>query len=67
MILTNTSPLIHVVRVFDRLEILGEIFGRVIVPLEVAEELEAGRHRDEAAEPPTLLDDPSCLSSIRQS
>jgi predicted nucleic acid-binding protein len=50
MIVVNTSPLLHLATAFGSLEPLPKLFGTVIVPHEVLEELKAGLHLDDTAQ-----------------
>lgn len=49
MIILNSSPVIHLTAALGDLELLPSLYGRVLVPREVHQELEAGVHLDAAA------------------
>lgn len=48
MIILNTSPVIHLTAALGDLKLLPSLYGRVLVPREVHQELEAGAHLDAA-------------------
>lgn len=49
MLILNSSPLIHLTAALGDLELLPSLYGRVLVPVEVQREIEAGGHLDAAA------------------
>lgn len=42
-VVSNTTPVSNLIRI-GRLALLGEIFGRIAIPIQVAEELDRGEH-----------------------
>jgi predicted nucleic acid-binding protein len=50
MIVINSSPAINLTSALGGLTLLSELYGKVIVPFEVMQELEAGAHKDQTAE-----------------
>ncbi len=44
-IVSNTTPLISLLKI-EKLTILEELYGRIIIPQEVYNELESGKHKD---------------------
>jgi predicted nucleic acid-binding protein len=48
VIILNSSPVIHLSAALCGLELLPRLYGRVLVPREVHQELEAGAHLDAA-------------------
>jgi len=50
MIVINSSPAINLGRALGTLEIVVELYGRVVVPLEVMQEIEAGGDKDATAD-----------------
>jgi predicted nucleic acid-binding protein len=48
VIILNSSPVIHLTAALGGLELLPSLYGRVLVPREVHQELEAGAHLDDA-------------------
>ncbi len=57
MIVINSSPVINLTAALGGLELLGELYGKVVVPAEVMREIEDGTGKDEAA---ILLRKTSC-------
>ena len=49
MIVINSSPAINLTAVLGGLDLLVDLYGPVIVPLEVFQELEAGASKDSTA------------------
>lgn len=50
MIVINSSPAINLGRALGTLEVVAELYGRVVVPLEVMQEIEAGGNKDATAD-----------------
>jgi len=48
VIILNSSPVIHLTAALGGLELLPSLYGRVLVPRELHQELEAGAHLDDA-------------------
>lgn len=49
MIIVNSSPIIHLTAALGGLDLLPGLYGRVLVPAEVLQELESGAARDDSA------------------
>ena len=59
MIAINSSPAINLTAVLGGLDLLVDLYGPVIVPLEVSQELEAGASKDGTAlKEDRMSDDP---------
>lgn len=43
-VITNTTPILSLLKI-DKLGLLGELYGEVIVPFAVFQEIEAGKHK----------------------
>ncbi len=50
MIVINSSPVINLTAALGGLELLGNLYGKVIVPAEVMREIEDGADKDKAAD-----------------
>ncbi|MBI4023587.1 MAG: DUF3368 domain-containing protein [Verrucomicrobia bacterium] len=50
MIVINSSPVINLTAALGGLELLGDLYGKVIVPAEVMQEIEDGADKDKAAD-----------------
>jgi predicted nucleic acid-binding protein len=70
VVVTNNTPVSNLIRI-GQLPLLGRVFGRVLVPQQVADELDRGRHvlgafRDVAGAEALIVETPTDGAFLRQ-